>query len=103
MLGHHLGRVTHRGQVIDSVPFCQQRQIVDQLRQLGVTQIQLQFVRALAERMGQAKPVELLHRDRSQAACASLTVIAKPLNPPFFKCTSSSEIAAGVTPEIRDA
>ena len=43
---------------------------------------------------------------RAQAASSSASaaaLAAKPLKRPFFRWTSSSEIAAGVTPEMRDA
>ena len=41
------------------------------------------------------------------ALCSHLTFGlrsgGKVLKPPFFRCTSSSEMAAGVTPVMRDA
>jgi len=39
----------------------------------------------------------------AQAALFRRSLAAKPWKRPFFRWTSSSEIAAGVMPEMRDA
>ena len=70
MLDAHLRRVAHRRQVVGSVPLGQQGQVsVQALIDLGGQ---------AASEVGAPRPV-------------------KPLSRLFFRCTSSSEMAAGVT------
>ena len=100
MLGQHRLRFTYRGQVIDLVPFRDQGQVVQQQIELGVAQPQRQFLGRSRQR--QAQRIRCL----TQVALAIDWLEAsppKPLKRPRFRCTSNREIAAGVTPEIRDA
>src|SRR5581483_316915 len=82
---HHPQRITNCGQVVNAVPFVEQRQIVQQL-----------LARASGKRERQMFQAALERGARRHA------VFVDGWNP-LFKCTSSSEIAAGVMPEMRDA
>ena len=90
MLHQHLRWVTHRRQVVGGVPALQLGQEPGQLVQLPVAGFQLQCAAG--------------GRDLGLQAASSVgSPWAKPLKRPFFRCTSNSEMAAGVTPEIREA
>jgi len=55
---------------------------------------------AIATRLRVAHLPLLVHQGRHLVA---RSLAAKPLNRPFFRWIKSSETAAGVTPEIREA
>ncbi|MNT14989.1 hypothetical protein D3C72_1500190 [compost metagenome] len=93
MVSQHLLRITHRGQVVDLVPFLQQIQKSHQQPDLAIIQRQPQLQHSFAQ---------LFFQCGAHAVLAS-SVAENPLKPPFFKCTINREMAAGVTPEIRDA
>src|SRR5882672_2865212 len=85
MLAHHGKRFANRGQVVAAVPFGEQHYVGDQLIAGARRQRELEFFQAALER-GLRRHAVLLD------GCK-----------PLFKCTSKSEIAAGVMPEIREA
>jgi hypothetical protein len=58
---HHLHGIAHRGQVVDRIPFEQQREVIEQLFLLLVIQIQLQLVDTVGQDVRQRRPVEELH------------------------------------------
>jgi hypothetical protein len=79
-------------QVVNPIPFLQQIYIGQELLLLGVREAQAQNLRP---------PTQTLLKGKTQAAALPL-----PENWPMRarrKCTNSKEMAAGVTPEIRDA
>src|SRR5688572_13388592 len=88
MQAHHLQRITNRGQIEGLVPLGEQLQVREQFAPRGLWQSQVQFAETVVER-----------GPRRHAIFFS----AFPLLNPRFKCTSKSEIAAGVIPEIRAA
>ena len=85
MLTHHGEWVADCGQVVAAIPFGEQHHVGDQLIAGARRQRELEFFKAALER-GVRRHAVLLD------GCK-----------PLFKCTSKSEIAAGVMPEIRDA
>ena len=93
MVRQHFLRITHCREVVHTVPFLQQLQIVQQLRHLRIRQRQLQGIQTLQQcflqRSHQASPF-----------CAD--VWPKSLRD-FFRWISNREIAAGVMPLMRDA
>ena len=89
----HLLGVAYGREVVNLVPLLQQRHEFHQAGKLRVAQPECQ-------RLGPC--TQALHQHIAHAATPS-SVRAKPLKPPFFRCTISSEIAAGVTPEMREA
>src|SRR4051812_47872424 len=103
MVGDHLHRIAYGGQVIDRIPFGKQRYIVDQLFELPIRQCELQCLHAVSESARKRMAIKSSHRHPQAAAGVSDCTDAKPLKPPFLRWTSNSEIAAGVTPAIRDA
>ena len=100
VVGQHLLRVAHRRQVVNPVPFLEQRQVGQQLLELGLAQRQTERGRARFQRGG-----------RRLCACAAhaagLSAVSgagrRPLKPPFFRWISSREMVAGVMPEMREA
>ena len=89
----HFLRVTHGRQVVHLVPLLQQREELQQTQELRIVQPQRQRLGTRAQ---------ALHQHIAHATTPS-SARTKPLKPPFFRCTNNSEIAAGVTPEIREA
>jgi len=97
VMRHHISRVSHRGEVVDLVPLGDEAQVGEQAITDGRRKCEPQF----QERAGQ-QPV----RVKNAQAASRVRVPprpSKPRNRPFFRCTSNSDIAAGVTPEIREA
>ena len=91
----HLGRVTHCREVVDLGPLGNQVQVVEQLADLHIVQFQLQ--------RGQPAAQFLFTGSHQASACSvvlSGTVFFQRF---FFRCTSSSEMVAGVIPEMREA
>src|SRR6185369_8534027 len=80
------------GEVVDTIPLGDQRQI-------GQQPVGLRIVQRHADGAGTVEQ----RRPHAAAPGTSAGRRSKPLKRPFFRCTSSSEIAAGVIPEIRDA
>ena len=83
----HVRRVTQRGEVVDLVPLLDQGQITLELLLLCRQQIHPHL-------LGGMEDIGCSHHSLAKAAV---------LKPCFFKCTISSEMAAGVTPDILDA
>src|SRR5438477_5113089 len=90
MVSDHALGLAYRGEVVRPVPFFQQRDVGQQfLLRYGVD-LEAQGADATGERRPER------HADNfSGLGRASLN--------PRFRCTSNSEIAAGVTPEMRAA
>ncbi|MCY1537234.1 hypothetical protein D9M68_727230 [compost metagenome] len=93
MTRDHFVRIAHRGQVVGLVPFDQQRQVGEQLFLLQGRNFNAQLKGALRQFFGMPSG-----HQRHQALCSSW----RPA-PRFFRWISSREIAAGVTPGIREA
>ncbi|MPM48561.1 hypothetical protein SDC9_95286 [bioreactor metagenome] len=98
MAHQHFVGITHRRQVVDLVPLLQQRKKIDELGVLLFTQIQPELLRTISQLFQQGR---LTHAAASTEICPDR--LMKSLKPPFFRCTSSNEMAAGVTPDMRDA
>jgi hypothetical protein len=69
VVAQHLRRLTHCRQVVDLVPLLEQRQVGEQLVELGVAEFQAKCLRGVFERL-------------PHAASAS---VVNPLNLPFFR------------------
>src|SRR5699024_4786198 len=84
---HHLRRLSHGSQIECPIPFDQKLKIGQQpIGQVGLRQTQL------------------VHASQQQRSCLCCHYHALCRSRPcFFRCTSSSETAAGVTPGTRDA
>ena len=87
MVRQHAGRVAQGGEVVDLVPLLDQGQITLELLLLCRQQIHPHL-------LGGMEDIGCSHHSLAKAAV---------LKPCFFKCTISSEMAAGVTPDILDA
>ena len=85
MLTHHGEWVASSGQVVAAIPFGEQHYVGDQLIAGARRQRERKFFQAALERGVRRHAVFL-------DGCK-----------PLFKCTSKSEIAAGVMPETREA
>src|SRR6266850_1513466 len=85
MMAHHGERFTNCGQVVAAIPFGEQRYVSDQLIAGTRGQRELEFFQSAPER-GERRHAVFLD------GCK-----------PLFRCTSKSEIAAGVIPEMREA
>src|SRR5204862_4775986 len=85
MMAHHGERFANCGQVIAAIPFGEQCHVREQPIERSPRQRKLQLLQAALERSAWRHAVFL-------DGCR-----------PLFKCTSNSEIAAGVMPEMRDA
>jgi len=96
MTADHLLPVPYSGQVVDPVPLFQQREILKKLVPLAATQRKTYFRCSIFE-----APVQFgLRSPRHQCRhAADLSGVRTPR----FRWTSSSEIAAGVIPEMREA
>ena len=90
----NVGRVAQSGQVVDLVPFLNQRRIGQQALDLFVRQAQAQSLHAGTQARLQ------IH---THACTPSSAVCMKPLKPPFFRWIKSSDTLAGVMPEMREA
>ena len=101
VVGQHFLRVAHGRQVVDLVPLLQQGQKLHQLRKLRGGQLQPHRSRTFLQACLQGFGGGCTHAATSPSACAAFK--AKSLKPPFFRCTMSSEMAAGVIPVMRDA
>src|SRR5690349_18468796 len=88
MHAHHLKRLANRGQVEDLVPLCKELEVRKQLSPRGLRQPKLQFAET-----------RIKSGLRRHALFFSVFLLLRPR----FRCTSRSEIAAGVIPEIRAA
>jgi hypothetical protein len=86
MLLNHGERVADCGQVVGAVPFLEQPHVIEQ---------------AIARRGGQRQR-ELAEAAIERSLRRHALFLSRARNP-RFKCTSKSEIAAGVTPEMRAA
>ena len=103
VLHAHLRRIAQRCQVVRGIPLAQQRQVAHEQCERAFGQVQAEGRSVLPQRhkLSAGRNVRPGHAASSPAGRCSLA--AKPLKRPFFKCTSSSEIAAGVTPAMREA
>lgn len=95
VMGQDARGVAQRSQVVNLVPFQNQRGVGQKLFALAVIQAQPERRRALAQ---------LPIGTHSPTCCDSAAAFcAKARCPPLRKWIISSEIAAGVTPEMREA
>ena len=85
MMREHFRRLAHGGQVVGLVPFFDQRQIIEHALLRRRPDIQSERCDARGQFTGEA------HALFCKVSCAC------------FRCTNSTEIAAGVTPEMREA
>ena len=83
---HHFGRIADRGEVERAVPFRKQREVAHELGFGAARQLE----------------AELAHSALQRRLWSHVVSWSAARNP-RLRCTSSSEIAAGVTPEIRAA
>ena len=88
VVAHHLQRIANRGQVVGPVPLREQREI----RRAAVPAAS-----------GRQAPAPVRPSPRSSAARGVMPTSSACGEKPRFRCTSSSEIAAGVMPEMRAA
>src|SRR5262245_5473130 len=89
MMRHHPVTLADGSQVVDAIPLFEEIEIA---------------LEAFDLRLAQRDPERLdAARERGFAHAALCSVRAALFAPRRFKCTSNSEIAAGVTPAMRDA
>ncbi|MNJ67274.1 hypothetical protein D3C77_634330 [compost metagenome] len=93
MARDHFVGIAHRREVVGLVPFDQQGQVGEQLGLLLFTERYAQLGSALDQFFGMASG-----HGGHQAVCSRLWPA-----PHFFRWISSREMAAGVTPGIREA
>ena len=93
---HHVVRVAHCGQVIDLVPFLDQVEVGQELTKL-------RWEQTYAHRRGAFGQARREQVSDSRHGVQADTGSANWMKPRFFRCTSSSEMDAGVMPEMREA
>jgi hypothetical protein len=90
MVRNHPFGVPNRGQIVRAVPLFEQRDIREQFRLRRVIDVKAERADAGGKHLAGGHAV----------SCSGL---ARTSLNPRLRCTSSSEIAAGVTPEMRAA
>src|SRR5215475_3352117 len=89
MMRHHPITLADGRQVVDTIPLFEEIEV-------ALEALDLRLAQCKSERVDAA-------RERGFAHAALCSVRAVLFAPRRFKCTSNSEIAAGVTPAMRDA
>src|SRR6266852_5261765 len=97
MTADHLLPVPYGGQVVDLVPLVQQYEILKELVPLAATQRKTYLCCSICE-----APVQFRLRSPRRHQCRHAADLSG-VRTPRFRWTSSSEIAAGVIPEMREA
>src|SRR5690606_19523921 len=98
---HHLGRIADRCEVVDLVPLLQQTEVGHQGVHLRIAQAKPQRLQPIHQYFPAC--TGCIHHRAHAAPSASTATVAKPLKPPCFKWIISSEMLAGVIPEMREA
>src|SRR6266446_6945930 len=96
MTADHLLPVPYGGQVVDLVPLLQQYEILKELVPLAATQRKTYLCCSICEAPVQVRLRSPRHQCRHAADLSGV-------RSPRFRWTRSSEIAAGVIPEMREA